>query len=95
MYMYSGHGTKQRFVPVCDIAKKLGAELCTCLPACNALTGCDTTSSLYRIGKTTAFTRLKTHLSDLKEIADFGLSGSLEEAIPVAIKYGTASVWQK
>ena len=87
VYMHSGHGPKERFVTVCSIAQKLGAALCECLPACHAITGCDTTSSLYRIGKTTAFTRLKTHLSELKEMANFGLSGSIEEAFPVARQY--------
>ena len=53
--LHSGHGPRERFVPVCAVAKKLGAEFCACLPACHALTGCDTTSSLYRIGKATAF----------------------------------------
>ena len=69
VFMHSGHGPRQRFVSVCAISKKLGAALCACLPACHALKGCDTTSSLYRIGKATAFNRLKTHLSDPKEMA--------------------------
>lgn len=80
VFMHSWHGLKERFVPICLIAQKLGAVLCECLPACHALTGCDTTSSLYRIGKATALTRLKTHLCELQEITKFGLSGSLEEA---------------
>ena len=35
VFMHSGHGPRQRFVPVCAIAKKLGAALCACLPACH------------------------------------------------------------
>ena len=73
VFMHSGHGLKERFVPICLIAQKLGAVLCECLPACHALTGCDTTSSLYRIGKATALTRLKTHLCELQEMTTFGL----------------------
>ncbi len=86
---------KERFVPICVIAQKLGAVLCECLPACHALTGCDTTSSLYRIGKATALTRLKTHLCELQEMTKFGLSGSLEEALPVARRYALLLYGQK
>ena len=95
VFMHSGHGLKERFIPVCSITQKLGPVLCDCLPACHALTGCDTTSSLYRIGKTTAFTRLKSHLSELKEMTKFGLSGSLQEALPVARKYALLLYGQK
>lgn len=35
----------------------------------------------------TPFTWLTTHLTELKETAPFGLSGSLEEALHVARKY--------
>ncbi len=58
-----------------------------CLPACHALTGCDTTSSFYRTGKTTALTKLKTHLSELKELAHFGISTSLEESLSVTREF--------
>ncbi len=95
VFMHSGHGLKERFVPICVIAQKLGAVLCECLAACHALTGCDTTSSLYRIGKATALTRLKTHLCELQEMTKFGLSGSLEEALPVARRYALLPYGQK
>lgn len=75
--------------------QSLGAALCECLPACHDLIGCDTTSSLYRIGKTTAFTRLKTHLTDLKKMAKFLPSGSLKDALPVARKYALLLYGQK
>ena len=39
--------------------------------------------------------RLKTHLSDLKEMENFGLSASLEEATPVARKYALLLYGQK
>ena len=69
------------------ICEKIGKDMSNCLPACRALTGCGTTSSLYRIGKTTAFTKLKTHLSELKDLAHFGLSASLEESLPVSREF--------
>ncbi|KAL7380780.1 hypothetical protein ABVT39_023998 [Epinephelus coioides] len=87
VYMHAGHGMRERYVPINTISEKLGKDMSSCLPACHALTGCDTTSSLYRIGKTTAFTKLKTHLSELKDLAHFGLSACLEDSLPVAREY--------
>ena len=55
--MHAGHGDRQRYIPVPDISNKLGVALCGSLPACHALTGCDTTRSLFRIGKTTTFNK--------------------------------------
>lgn len=95
VYMHSGHGLRERFIPVFSISEKLGPDFCDCLPACHALTGCDTTSSLYRIGKTTAFTKLKSHLNELKEMTRFGLSESLQEALPVARQYALLLYGQK
>lgn len=95
VYMYSGHGLWERFIPVFSISEKLGPDFSDCLPACHALTGCDTTSSLYRIGKTTAFTKLKSHLNDLKEMTRFGLSESLQEALPMARQYALLLYGQK
>lgn len=60
----------------------LGIKRCECLCACHtchALTGCDATNSLSRTGKTTDLTRPKSHLSELKEMANSGLSRILEE----------------
>ena len=87
VYMHAGHGMRERYVPINTICEKIGKDMSNCLPACHALTGCGTTSSLYRIGKTTAFTKLKTHLSELKDLAHFGLSASLEESLPVAREF--------
>ena len=39
------------------------------------------------LGRPLPFTRLKTHMSELKDMGKFGLSESLEQALPVARKY--------
>ena len=85
--MHAGHGMRERYVPINIISQKLGKDMSSCLPACHALTGRATTSSLYRIGKNTAFTKLKTHLSELKDQAHFGLSPCLEASLPAAREY--------
>lgn len=49
----------RRFIPVHSICSILNPVLCNILPAVHAITGCDTTSSLFRIGKRTVFKVLK------------------------------------
>ena len=83
--MHAGHG--KRYIPVSVIAKNLGPTVCESLPACHALTGCDSNSSLYRIGKKTAFTKLEKNSSALTDLKYLGVSANLEEALPVARKY--------
>lgn len=87
IFMQAGHGDRQRFIPVSEISKKLGTALCESLPACHALTGCDTTSSLFKIGKTTAFNILEKNINELQGLRTFGQTESLPEAVAVARKY--------
>lgn len=60
--MHAGHATpnrdRRRFIPVSSIVENVGRDLCESLPAAHALTGCDTTSSCFKIGKRTAYTKL-------------------------------------
>ena len=74
VFMHAGHSTKfvtrTRFIHVHLIAAKLGTNFCKCLPAAHALTGCDTTSSLFGIGKKTVYTALQK-IADLKQLANF------------------------
>jgi hypothetical protein len=54
-------------LPVHDICHIHGPLVCNLLPAVHALTGCDTTSSFFRIGKKTV---LKTLQDNIDEFAD-------------------------
>ena len=55
VWMETGRITKtldvRRMIPIHDIANSVGSATCTILPECHALTGCDTVSSLYGVGK--------------------------------------------
>ena len=51
MWFKTGVKDKVRFVPVHRIAEKLGKSVCAAIPAFHALTGCDSTSGLFQIGK--------------------------------------------
>ena len=78
VYMHAGKTSKhtERFIPVSDIAAALGQPVCCNLPAAHALTGCDSTSSLYKVGKNIAYTNLlKLVVTVPQSFADFGVSG--------------------
>ena len=51
LWMKTGVRDKLRHIPIHTVADKLGPELCRLLPAFHLLTGCDTTSGLYKLGK--------------------------------------------
>ena len=71
VYMYAGHSGKERYIPVHLIANELGPTVCECLPAAHALTGCDTTCSLNRIGKKTAYSKLVNNADILSQLKTF------------------------
>ena len=51
------------YIPVHELCKSLNSVVCNILPAAHAITGCDTTSSFFGIGK-------KSMLKALKETPD-------------------------
>jgi len=75
VYMHAGHSgkcvTRERFIPVHHISTKLGKAVCKCLPATHALSGCDTTSALYKLGKRTAFSVLTKNVEALQKLETF------------------------
>ena len=61
----------RRYIPVDELCKLLSSVVCEILPADHALTGCDTTSSFFGIGKNSMFKALKeppNQFSDLSRI---------------------------
>jgi len=75
VYMHAGHSgkfvSKERFIPVHHISTKLGKAACKSLPAVHALSGCDTTSALYRLGKRTAYSALTKNSDALQGLEAF------------------------
>jgi len=51
IWLKTGVKDKVRFIPVHLIAEKLGRSVCAAIPVFHALTGCDSTSGLFQIGK--------------------------------------------
>lgn len=75
VYMHAGHAgkivTRERYIPVHTIADKIGEQFCLCLPAMHALTGCDSTSSIFKIGKRTAYKTLVKNTDKLTALSNF------------------------
>lgn len=65
-------GDLRRFIPLHDIWKTIGNDKCLCLPAVHALSGCDTVSSFYGIGKKKVWRQiLKLTEGDLRKLSTF------------------------
>ena len=64
----------------------LAKTICECLPAANALTGCDTTCSINRIGKKTAYSKQLKKVDTLSNLKSFH-EDDLEDSVAVARSY--------
>ena len=84
--MYAEHSGKERYIPVHLIANELGPTVCECLPAAHALTGCDTTCSLNRIGKKTAYSKLVNNADIISQLKTFH-EDNVEDSVTVARTY--------
>jgi 5'-3' exonuclease len=60
------------FLTVHDLCKSLSAVLCIILPAAHALTGCDTTSTMFGIGKKSVCKLLKESPDEFKDLCKLG-----------------------
>jgi hypothetical protein len=73
----------RRFIPVHDICNSIDPVIYKILPAVHAVTGCDTTPSMFGIGKRTVFKVLKDRPSDfidLSSLADCDIDQSVYAA---------------
>ena len=66
--MWSGRGNEKKIIPIKEIARKYGADICSILPIIHAISGCDITSVFNGYGTTIFFKCLH---SDLHEDHDF------------------------
>jgi len=76
--MHAGHSgemtTNERYIPIHQLADKIGQKVCACLPAMHALTGCDSTIALFRIGKRTAYSTLVKNTDNVSGLETFHTS---------------------
>lgn len=91
VYMNAGHCTKttnrQRFIPVNNITDKIGQDVSRCLPASHAISGCDTTSSFFKIGKRTAYSKLMQNIGHLASLSRLGQTSDTSNVISTATQY--------
>ena len=79
----------RRYIPVHDLCSSLSSITCEILPAVHALTGCDTTSAIFGIGKQSVFKLINSssaELSDLSQLKDPDLESSICVARKVVAK---------
>ena len=89
--MNAGHCSKttnrHRFIPVNEISSTIGQAVSICFPALQAISGCDTTSSLFNIGKRTAYNTLVVNIADMLSLTELGQSRDVTNGLPTAAKY--------
>ena len=89
--MNAGHCSKttnrQRFIPVNEITSTIGQDVSIWFPASHAISGYDTTSSLFKISKRTAYNTLVATIADMLSLAELGQSCDVTNAFPTATKY--------
>jgi hypothetical protein len=67
----AAHSNKKHFIPINDLAIRLGEYICKSLPALHSITGCDITSAFFKIGKVTPFNLLFKY-SEKFNLSEFG-----------------------
>jgi hypothetical protein len=62
----------RRFLPIHKLSSSLSEITCRVLPAAHALSGCDTTSSFFGIGKMSVYKLLKDAAPDFHDLGNLG-----------------------
>ncbi|KAI8479718.1 hypothetical protein Bbelb_425210 [Branchiostoma belcheri] len=75
LWFKTGVRDNVRFIPLHTLSKNLGSSLCAALPGFHALTGCDSTSALFMVGKKKAWRILRK---------DPTLLGNLGNSLPLS-----------
>ncbi|KAG7177299.1 hypothetical protein Hamer_G000597 [Homarus americanus] len=82
LFRSEGHQTSKKMRRIWNInwlKKQLGPKICSLLPFVHAITGCDTTSRLFGVGKEAALKKLRSNVELKKEAAGFLKQSSKEE----------------
>ena len=88
-------GTKDavRFIPVHSVSEKMGSIMCEILPALHSLTGCDTTSAFFGIGKVKPFLIVKENVDKFLQLRNFGQNAMLPPEVISQAKLLTAKIY--
>ena len=72
LWMKTGVRERLRFIAIHTLVEKLGPVMCNLLPAFHSLTGCDTTSGPYLIGKKKSLKALKENQAKFEALTCLG-----------------------
>lgn len=72
MWFKTGMGKNVRYIAVHDICRNIGSNICKKLPAFHSITGCDSVSSFFGVGKKKALNSLKKNVDFLEHLNKFG-----------------------
>ncbi|KAK3754209.1 hypothetical protein QZH41_003313 [Actinostola sp. cb2023] len=81
LWFRTGVKDRLRFIPVHEVCRSLGQRMCSALPACHALTGCDSISALAGIGKKKAWNVLCRNHVHQETLSMLGEEHELDENI--------------
>ena len=90
VYMNAGHCSKKKSPEVHSCQRnniENWEDVSIGLPASHAISGCDTTSSLFKIGKRTAYNTLVVNIADMMSLAELSQSSDVTNGLPTATKY--------
>ena len=97
MWFLTGTGTNamdsRRYIPVHKLSRSLSPTACQMLHVAHALTGCDTTSSLFRIGKKSVFKLLRNCPEQYSELAARPLPVFFEGIMTYMVLQRKSDVW--
>ena len=82
-YMMYEHG---KYADIGKIVEFFGNEICLALPAFHSLSGCDTTSYFFRVGKSRVFKKLQKSITKIRLLEALGRKVYLDEDDFVNIK---------
>lgn len=85
----------RRFIPVHEIVTSLRPMFCKILPAVHALTGCDTTCSIFGIGKKTVYKVLKVNLEEFDGLVCVGGDSSTIDDSLIACRKFVARLYDQ
>jgi hypothetical protein len=82
-----------RHIPVNELSRSLSPTVCQILPVSHSLTGCDTTSSVFRIGKKSVFKLLRNCPEQYSELAARPLPVFFEGIMTYMVLQTKSDVW--
>ena len=98
VFIKIGVGEKTRFLPIHDVSRTLGSDLCAMVPGLHALSGCDSVSAFFKKGKKLPWKIVKEEPEKYENLSQLGENSSISDAIVsdveklVCVMYSSSTV---